>query len=544
MKGYISSHQEFLFPDTELGQMPEKLRTASAANGKIGIQLLCEGNTVQIDLENDGFDVEYYQMLDIPVEYNTGNGVDQGGAMVIQPDHCPEYAIRQAPFRVYDCLRPLADGKLPAVSGRAAAYICISPKAGTASGEYELKLRISADGQEHVCNIHHVVYGVKYDEDLFQQTNWFSLKAMQTKHNAAPGTSEYEQVVRSYARAMRRAHQKTFCIWLNQDLSERKVQPPYHFDFEDLKPIIKIFFEEGFDTFETGGILSRGFLPDGGPDMYTNDFKCAAAPHISVDSDEGYELLSCEMRDFAAFLKKNHWEDRVLFHVMDEPDIHCKTEEDLQARRVQYFMTANIVRRYLPKVKIIEAVKSTKFRGAIDIMVPITDGYQSNKAAFDQAIALGDQVWTYVCCGPEGKWLNRFLDQPLANGRLLFWGCAANRISGYLHWGFNQFGCTPDPFKETRGLNDCGIGTDFPCGDAFIVYPGEDGPWLSMRLEAERRGAEEAAMLCALRKRDPEAHDALIAQVFRGFDDYDNTPERIEQAAETLLKLLSEPHQI
>lgn len=60
-----------------------------------------------------------------------------------------------------------------------------------------------------------------------------------------------------------------------------------------------------------------------------------------------------------------------------------------------------------------------------------------------------------------------------------------------------------------------------------------------MRLEAERRGAEEAALLCTLRDRDPEAHDALIGQVFHAFDDYDNTPDKLEHVYEKLLKLLS-----
>ena len=39
-----------------------------------------------------------YQLVKVPVNYNTGNGVDQGGAMVLLPETCPDYAIRKAPF--------------------------------------------------------------------------------------------------------------------------------------------------------------------------------------------------------------------------------------------------------------------------------------------------------------------------------------------------------------------------------------------------------------------------------------------------------------
>jgi len=538
--GIITSRQEFLFPDSPLGEMPGTLRLVSAKNGKAGVQVVfeCAGAVGAVRVTGEGFDIETYRMIDVPVEYNTGDGENQGGAMVILPDCCPDYAIRKAPFRVYDCLQPVPGGEIPAKDGRACAYVCLSPEEGTPAGAHMIELEVSADGETHVCAVEYVVYPVAYDEDLFETTNWFAVAAMEKMHGVTRGTKAFEDVVRAYARSMRRVNQKVFLLWMHEDLSERRTQKPVHFDFEDMKPIIEIFFDEGFDTFETGGIICRGYREDGSPDMYTADLKCSANPAVSVDSDEGYELLCREMEAFSGFLKKYGWQDRVLFHVMDEPDVHYRTEADLQARRVQFFMAANIVRRYLPGVKIIEAVKTTLLRGGVDVMVPITDSYEHDKQAFDDAIAMGDELWTYVCCAPEGKWLNRFLDSPLINGRLLFWGCAANRISGYLHWGYNQFGGVPHPFKATSARNWTGIGTNFPCGDAFIVYPGEKGPLISMRLEAERMGAQEAALLRALRERDEAAHDALIAEVFTDFKTYDNDPDKMNRVHEKLLQLL------
>ncbi|MBR3796363.1 MAG: DUF4091 domain-containing protein [Clostridia bacterium] len=541
MNGIITTSQVFHFPDSPLGAMPDALRVCCAKNGRIAFQILFECNAPagSVEVSCQGFSAEFFQMIDVPVEYNTGNGVDQGGAMVLLADRCPDYAVRQAPFRVYDCLRPLENGEIPASGGRVCAYVRLTPEASLTAGEYSVALNLKSGAQTHTCMVSCRVYPFAFDEKRFQTTNWFSVAAMENMHGVKRGTPAFCDVVRAYARSMRSVHQKVFLLWMHEDLSERRTQKPYHFDFEDMKPIIEIFFEEGFETFETGGIICRGYREDGTQDMYTADFKCSANPEISVDSSEGYALLCSEMEAFSAFLRRNGWENRVLFHVMDEPDVHYKSDADLMARRVQFFMAANIVRRYLPGVRIIEAVKTTLFRGGVDIMVPITDSYQQNKQTFDDAIAQGDEVWTYVCCAPEGKWLNRFLDQPLLNGRLLFWGCAANRLAGYLHWGYNQFGGVPDPFKATSAQNWTGIGTNFPCGDAFIVYPGERGPWPSMRLEAERLGAQEAAMLRELLDRDPAAHDALIARVFRAFDDYDNTPEILDALHEELLGLLA-----
>ena len=467
-----------------------------AANQRMGIQILVEcADSMVISVPGEHVQAAFYEMVDIPVEYNTGNGVDQGGAMVILWDKCPDYAVRQAPFRVYDCMKPAPGGVIPGKNGVAAAYVTLESKAQTQPGTYTVPLTIACGGQRHVCQVTVAVYPVHVNEDLFQQTNWFNFHAIARQHNVAIGTPEFYEMVRAYARSMRAVHQKTFLIWLHEDLSERRAVRPYRFDFEDMKPIIEIFFEEGFDHFETGGLLCRGFLPDGSPDMFTNDLKCQANPAVSVDSDEGYELLCAEMRDLSDFLKRNGWEKNVLFHVMDEPDVHVRCEEDLQARRVQFLTAANIVRRYLPGVQILEAVKTTQMRGGVDILCPITDGFEKNKEAFDIAMALGDPVWTYVCCGPSGHWLNRFLDSPVNHGRLIFWGCAKYGI---------------------------------------------DGPWISLRFEAERIGAEEACLLKVLKEKDKAAHDELIARVFTGFSEYNDDPDLLEAVHEELLRLVSQ----
>ena len=84
MKGYLTNKQEFLFPDSPLGEPAEKLRLAAAANQRMGIQLLIQADEpITVSVQSDAVRADFYEMLDIPVEYNTGNGVDQGGARKI-----------------------------------------------------------------------------------------------------------------------------------------------------------------------------------------------------------------------------------------------------------------------------------------------------------------------------------------------------------------------------------------------------------------------------------------------------------------------------
>ena len=61
-----------------------------------------------------------------------------------------------------------------------------------------------------------------------------------------------------------------------------------------------------------------------------------------------------------------------------------------------------------------------------------------------------------------------------------------------------------------------------------------------LRMEAARRGAEDAALLALLRCRDEAAHDALVARVFHDNQNYNDDPAVFEAVYEELLRLLEE----
>ena len=538
IQGLITARDEFLFPDQECGVMPERLKVAMARNGKPGIQVLaCSGGSqIEVSLVGDGFGAQWFQMIPVPVEYNTGDGQEQGGAMVILPDEKPDYAVRKAPFWVYDCLRPLSSGRADVKDGMGAVYLCLVPEEEIRPGTHELHIEIETAEGRHSCELQVRVYDVEIPEGNFQVTNWFSLESISRFHHVEPGCAEYGAYVRKYADAMRRAKQTMFYLELDQRCVVSR--DPWEFDFSYLESLIEIFFEAGMERLEIGPLLSRGFLEDGMPDMYTSSFRCAMAPDVDVDSLKGYRISSLFVKTLAEFLKSHGWENKVVFHIHDEPDVHVKDEAGLEARKRQYFQTAAILKKYLPKARVIEAVKTTQFRGGVDIWVPVTSSFEEQKEEFLQMMELGEEVWSYVCCVPEGNWLNRFLDDAVIHSRLLFWGFEKDGISGYLHWGFNVFQLGLNPFEGTSCPNHTGIGTNFPCGDAFIVYPGTDGPWISMRLEEQRRGVEDAELLRCLREVHPAKHDQLICRLFRSNFDYEDDPDVFGEVYEEVLREL------
>ena len=125
LTGMVTIREEFLYPDSLCGRLPEELQITMAGNGRPGIQLILEtsGKKVNFFLKGKGFCGEWYEMKDIPVEYNTGDGVSQGGAMVLEtpPGEKPDYVTRLAPFRVYDCLCRTDSGEIPVKNRKAAA---------------------------------------------------------------------------------------------------------------------------------------------------------------------------------------------------------------------------------------------------------------------------------------------------------------------------------------------------------------------------------------------------------------------------------------
>lgn len=540
--GVLTAKEEFLYPDSNCDILPEQIDLAVAQNGVRGIQVLLKtkGESVKLKLESESYIPEWYRMQKIPVEYNTGDGEEQGGSMVLQtrPAQKPDYATRLAPFWVYDCLIPVEDGNLQISDGIAALYLCLCPKNKLSVGTHTARLTMQTIEGDYSCLITVRVYPVSIPNETFSISNWFSLDAISRFHQVPQNSNKFYTIVKKYALAMRRVRQTSFFLELDRTCVTSQTR--YSFSFEYLRPLIEMFFSTGMQTLEIGSLLSRGFLPNGMPDMYTDNFKCAMAPHIPLDSPEGYAITVKFVQKLASFLKKYGWQERVIFHIHDEPDIHAKSEQTIRERRRQYYLAVSILRKYLPKVRIIEAVSTPDFYGGVDIWVPGTAGYEKQKERFDEMAQLGDEVWTYVCCGPQGHWLNRFLDFALLKNRLLFWGCSKNKLSGFLHWGFNQFPVGMNPYEGTSCPNHTGIGTNFPCGDSFIVYPGDEGPYISMRLEAQRRGAEDVELLNLLRQKNHIFYDELVQSVFINNSKYNDDPSNFEIVYENLLHALCE----
>lgn len=187
--------------------------------------------------------------------------------------------------------------------------------------------------------------------------------------------------------------------------------------------------------------------------------------------------------EFHQFLKKNDLFDKSYFHLSDEPgsDQHVRN----------YKAAREVLRELAPWMKVMDALSDIEYgrQGLTDIPIPIVSSAQNYVDA-------GIPHWVYFCCGPRGRWLNRFMDTPLAKIRMSGWIFYKKNARGFLHWGYNYWHRMEreeivDPFTESSG----GDWPVIPAGDPFVVYPGKDGPIDSIRWEVFAESLQDYAIL-------------------------------------------------
>jgi hypothetical protein len=150
-----------------------------------------------------------------------------------------------------------------------------------------------------------------------------------------------------------------------------------------------------------------------------------------------------------------------------------------------------VLRELAPWMKVRDALSDVRYgrEGLTDFPIPLVSAAQAYRDA-------GIPHWVYFCCAPQGPWINRFLDTPLAKIRMSGWLFYRLEAKGFLHWGFNYWHKIEqeeltDPFNDSSAAAWPGI----PYGDPFMIYPGPNGPWDSIRWEVFAESLQDYAIL-------------------------------------------------
>ncbi|WP_308636861.1 DUF4091 domain-containing protein [Paenibacillus silvisoli] len=169
------------------------------------------------------------------------------------------------------------------------------------------------------------------------------------------------------------------------------------------------------------------------------------------------------------WVERRGLQQRVYFHISDEP--YMDALED-------YRLASDFLRPMLEGYPVIDALSDFAFyeSGLVPHPIPATNHIEP----FLEAGV--DNLWTYYCCGQYKNVANRFFTFPSARNRIIGVQMHKFGITGFLHWGFN-FWFSQYSRKAINPFVTTDAGHAFPSGDAFLVYPGEEGPIESIRME-------------------------------------------------------------
>ena len=172
-------------------------------------------------------------------------------------------------------------------------------------------------------------------------------------------------------------------------------------------------------------------------------------------------FLGALLPELTAHLREWGIADRTVFHLSDEPNA-----QHLE----QYRTVRSIVEPLLAGFPIMDALSNYSFyeQGLVEKPICATTHIQP---FLDAQVP---ELWAYYCCGQYVDVSNRFFAMPSARNRIIGIQLYKYRIAGFLQWGYNFYNTQLsreklDPYRVTDA------GGAFPSGDAFSVYPGEDG---------------------------------------------------------------------
>lgn len=499
---------EYLYPDiTEYKSGTDKINILAPRGSFACAQILFYEGEGAPQITCEGWEPESYEMVAVPVETNE---------RMTEENSTPFSPARKAPFYVYDCLKPYSGG-LTLQDGVGAVYFSWKIPVDAEPGIVQASVKAGNVAIPVTVEISSAVVPA----ETLPMILGYNRNSVCKFHKVEKGTSEYEALDTAYLTLLRRMRQNGL-YGMPHVKSIEKAPNEYEFDFTE--------FAEYFEK-----ALSLGYQY-----MYHMfGHRVSWQKSTILIGDRGLPSMSyegfCYMAQFlpalSAFLEERGWMDKFVMSLLDEPR---------EVNYLEYRALCGIVRKYAPGIRLIDAVSCGEMYGSIDIYIPLSNEYAEHQEVFETYRKYGDEVWYYDCVVPRGNgYINRFMDDPLLTSRYHGWANYAYDLKGYLHWATNAYQPGQDPFKQScpehRNTDSVCI---LPPGDTHLVYPGTDGPWMSVRFENFRAGTEEFEMLKVLAETDKELADEICGTVFHSFTDVEYDPAAFRAVRNRLIRAL------
>ena len=466
-----------------------------------------------------------------------------------------DFVLKTSPGLFPDVLLPFSEAEeLYAYPNQwRCIWVTLSAAPDAAPGTYPLHISISGT-DDSTFGANRKWYGeetftlsvlpAKLPEQKIAHTEWFSTDCLSTWYHAKPLSDRWWELVNSYLKnaadhGINMILTPVFTPPIETKIgSERltvqlmnivKTGDQYDFDFQNLEKWISIALASGIHYFEMPHLFTQWGAKFTPKIIVTENGETKKLFGWQVASeDPSYRnFLSQFLPALISCLEKYLDSDQVFFHISDEPG-----EDSLE----RYQRLSKLVRDLIGDYPLMDALSEyTIFEKSL-LNPPVTVLDTVNNFLEKQVRPL----WVYYACLENKNYIpNRFFAFPSLRNRIIGIQLYKFQIQGFLHWGYNHWysGLSVkelDPFTNTDS-DAC-----FPSGDAFLVYPGENGPINSIRIEVLREAFQDYRALTLLESLTDREHVLSILEADIPpitFTEYPHDPvwlidvrERINQA--------------
>ncbi len=304
----------------------------------------------------------------------------------------------------------------------------------------------------------------------------------------------------------------------------------YFFSFEKFKRFIDICKRNGITHFEMAHMFSQWGAEHAPNIRITENGETVDyfGWHTDASSEEYVAFLQQYIPAIEAELTKEGISENTYFHISDEPTLE---------NMATYEKASSLIRPLIGNSKTFDALSHYDFyeKGLVECPVTVV----SSLAEFLKHPI--ENQWAYYCCGPQYVYTNSFMAMPSYRTRILGFLLYKYDIKGFLHWGFNYYNSCRSWYPVNPYLTTSGDKA-YPSGDPFIVYPGKEEVYPSIRGEVTYEGIQDMQICTLLEAKI--GREAVVKRIDEAagepltFENYPKTKDYLERLREDMIRIL------
>jgi hypothetical protein len=443
--------------------------------------------------------------------------------------------VRPAPALYPDYL--LAEKQLN-IKGKSTqpVWLTVNIPEDAAPGTYSGRIEVRNGNENGSLPVYVTVYPLTLpSERHLKIVEWYTTSRFPGLHGInEPYSKEWFDMLKIYAANMAAHRQNVFRVSMDLINISRSDSNELEFDFTRFDQVAEVFWNTGkMDWLETGFLAKFGKGAWFSTEVLLDDFTVKDIKTGAKITMKGEEVVPYLLPEFESHLRQKGWLHKTYFHTQDEPSMH---------NAVSWMKMSSYLHQFAPELRRMDAIETTYLLDEIEVAVPKLDALAAWYDNYKDWQAKGNELWFYTVGIYQASRLpNKTIDMPVMNSRIMHWLNYRYGITGYLHWGWNQW--TENPY----------VNPDIHIGDGWHVYPVKDGVLNSLRWEQMRNGIQDYEYFWMLENKitnlkdslgsrfswiDPKQRGKEIAgEVVSGFAEHTDDPEVLYAAK---MKLINE----